>query len=219
VDPAKYDYCDCKQLEIERKSLAIRTAEVQGLMAKAETGVGGSVVAEVAYGNDYVTLRAQSKMAEEVWLRYKCHETPPGTDGVLPGDVTARQEKCVHGRVAQCRHSRDNPPADVALGPGMSVVPTGSIPRPLSQFGRSIPEHIWAERNLVETMRAGREDSCRLLNNHSPKGVPRNAETCAGLRQIARTSSRMSATTGPSNLSSSINRRTILPTSRSRLER
>ena len=57
ADPAKYDLYDCKQLETERKSLATRTAEVQGLMTKAETGVAGSVVAEMAYRNDYIALR------------------------------------------------------------------------------------------------------------------------------------------------------------------
>ena len=38
-------------------------------MAKAETGVAGSVVAEVAYRNDYIALRAQSKLADEAWRR------------------------------------------------------------------------------------------------------------------------------------------------------
>ena len=45
ADPAKYDLYDCKQLEPERKSLATRAAELQGLMAKADTGVAGPVVA------------------------------------------------------------------------------------------------------------------------------------------------------------------------------
>ena len=45
ADPAKYDLYDCKQLETERKSLAARTAALQGLMTKAETGVAGPVVA------------------------------------------------------------------------------------------------------------------------------------------------------------------------------
>ena len=34
ADPAKYDLYDCKQLEPERKALATRAAELQGLMAK-----------------------------------------------------------------------------------------------------------------------------------------------------------------------------------------
>ena len=68
---------NAKQLETERKSQATRAAELQGLMAKAETGVAGPVVAEVAYRNDYISVRAQQKLAEEAWQRNKCHETVP----------------------------------------------------------------------------------------------------------------------------------------------
>ena len=77
ADPAKYDLYECKQLEPERKNLANRAAELQGLMAKAETGAGGAVVAEIAYRNDYIAIRGQQKLAEEAWRRNKCHETPP----------------------------------------------------------------------------------------------------------------------------------------------
>jgi hypothetical protein len=77
ADPAKYDLYDCKQLEPERKRLAERTAEVQGLMTKAETGVAGSVVAEMAYRNDYIALRGQSKLAEEAWQKNRCQEAKP----------------------------------------------------------------------------------------------------------------------------------------------
>jgi hypothetical protein len=76
ADPAKYDFYDCKQLEAERKTLADRSAELQGLMAKAETGTGGVMVAEVAYRNDYVAVRGQAQFAEEAWRRNKCQETP-----------------------------------------------------------------------------------------------------------------------------------------------
>ena len=77
ADPAKYDLYDCKQLETERKSLATRTAEVQGLMTKAETGVAGSVVAEMAYRNDYIAVRGQSKLAEEAWQKNRCQDSKP----------------------------------------------------------------------------------------------------------------------------------------------
>ena len=77
ADPAKYDLYDCKQLEIERKNLATRSAELQGLMAKADTGLAGPVVAELAYRNDYVSVRGQARFAEEAWQRNKCHATPP----------------------------------------------------------------------------------------------------------------------------------------------
>ncbi|MDE5452428.1 twin-arginine translocation pathway signal [Bradyrhizobium sp. CSA112] len=77
ADPAKYDLYDCKQLEPERKSLAARTAELQGLMTKAETGAAGSVVAELAYRNDYIALRGQSKLAEEAWQKNRCQDSKP----------------------------------------------------------------------------------------------------------------------------------------------
>ena len=77
ADPAKYDLWDCKQLEPERKNLANRAAELEGLMAKAETGTAGPLVAEMAYRNDYIAVRGQSRFAEEAWRKNKCHETPP----------------------------------------------------------------------------------------------------------------------------------------------
>ena len=77
ADPAKYNLYECKQLETERKSLATRAAELQGLMAKAETGAAGPLVAELAYRNDYTAVRGQTKLAEEAWQRNKCVATPP----------------------------------------------------------------------------------------------------------------------------------------------
>src|SRR5258705_10715063 len=77
ADPAKYDLYDCKQLETERKILATRGAELQGLMAKADTGVAGPVVAELAYRNEYVAVRGQARFAEEAWQRNRCHASPP----------------------------------------------------------------------------------------------------------------------------------------------
>ncbi len=46
-------------------------------MAKAETGVAGSVVAELAYRNDYIAVRGQSKLAEEAWQSNRCVATVP----------------------------------------------------------------------------------------------------------------------------------------------
>lgn len=44
IDPAKYDLYDCKQLETERTALTARTADLQKLIDKANTGAGGAVV-------------------------------------------------------------------------------------------------------------------------------------------------------------------------------
>src|SRR6266849_4261767 len=77
ADPAKYDLYNCKQLETERKNLATRAAELQGLMAKAQTGVAGPVVAELAYRNEYIAVRGQTKLADEAWRRNKCKDAAP----------------------------------------------------------------------------------------------------------------------------------------------
>jgi hypothetical protein len=85
ADPAKYELWDCKQLEPERKALASRAAELEGLMAKARTGTAGPVVAELAYRNDYISVRGQAHFAEEAWRKNKCHETAAAT---APGAAT-----------------------------------------------------------------------------------------------------------------------------------
>jgi hypothetical protein len=77
ADPAKYQLYDCKQLEAERKNLANRAAELQGLISKAQTGAAGPVVAEIAYRNEYIAVRGQTRNAEEAWQLNKCHETSP----------------------------------------------------------------------------------------------------------------------------------------------
>ena len=81
ADPAKYELYNCKQLEDERKSLATRTAELQGLIAKAQTGTGGTVVAELAYRNDYIALRGQSHYADEAWRKNRCRPSAPSPAG------------------------------------------------------------------------------------------------------------------------------------------
>jgi hypothetical protein len=93
VDPAKYEQFDCKQLETERKALATRTAELQGLIAKADTGVGGSVVGELAYRNDYISARAQAKLAEETWQRNKCIAGSPAAATPAPAPAAPAHGK------------------------------------------------------------------------------------------------------------------------------
>ena len=77
VDPAKYDSFDCKQLEAERNTLSARSADLQGLIDKAETGAAGSFVGTVAYRNDYISVRAAAKLAEQNWVRSKCVASAP----------------------------------------------------------------------------------------------------------------------------------------------
>jgi hypothetical protein len=98
VDPAKYDLYECKQLEPERKMLATRAAELQGLMAKADAGVAGPVVAELAYRNDYITARAQAKLADEAWRRNKCLDTPAAAAAPPPVPAADTKQKHSHQR-------------------------------------------------------------------------------------------------------------------------
>jgi hypothetical protein len=95
ADPARYELYDCKQLETERKNLATRAAEQQGLMAKAETGVAGPVVAELAYRNEAIAIEGQRKFAEEAWQKSKCHPSAPATPAtsVTPSAKGAKPAK------------------------------------------------------------------------------------------------------------------------------
>jgi hypothetical protein len=101
ADPAKYDLYDCKQLEAERKYQATKMAELQGLMAKAQTGVGGPVVAEVAYRNDYIALRGQAKNADAAWVANKCRETPPSKTATTPAAAPAPATASGRGQAKQ----------------------------------------------------------------------------------------------------------------------
>lgn len=96
ADPAKYQLWDCKQLEPERKRLASRSAELEGLMAKAETGVAGPLVAEMAYRNEHIAVRGQARFAEEAWERNRCQEgaaaAAPTTAAPVPPKVPSRSK-------------------------------------------------------------------------------------------------------------------------------
>lgn len=97
ADPAKYDLYDCKQLETERKNLATRATDQEKLMAKAETGVGGTVVSEMVYRNELISIHAQQKLADQAWRSNKCHESPPDETAAAaaPGAPGARAPRGV----------------------------------------------------------------------------------------------------------------------------
>jgi hypothetical protein len=72
VDPARYDLYDCKQLAAARKVHMERLDELKRLMAKAETGVGGAVVSELAYRPEYASTIANLKLANRVYDDNHC---------------------------------------------------------------------------------------------------------------------------------------------------
>jgi hypothetical protein len=77
VDPARYDFYDCKQLETERKNLAKSIEGLKKEMAKADTGFAGPVVSEMVYRNDYLSNLGQARLADQAWKRNNCHDTLP----------------------------------------------------------------------------------------------------------------------------------------------
>jgi len=62
-------------LEATRKSLASQAAELEGLIAKAETGVAGPVVAEMGLSSRSYQGQGSGPSADKVWERDKCTAT------------------------------------------------------------------------------------------------------------------------------------------------
>jgi hypothetical protein len=83
VDPATFALYDCKQLAAQREAYVKRIEELQGLMTKAETGTGGSIVAEIAYRPDYVTNQARLKSVNAAWQRERCESAARAADPSL----------------------------------------------------------------------------------------------------------------------------------------
>jgi len=97
ADPAKYELWNCKQLEGERKAHAKRLAELQGLMAKAQTGVAGPVVAELAYRNEYIAVRGRRRTLTTPGRATNVANRPPSQPRTPPRKV-ARLKSCLRPR-------------------------------------------------------------------------------------------------------------------------
>ena len=101
ADPAKYQLYDCKQLEKERVNLGNRAAELEGLIEKAQGGVAGPVVAEIAYRNEAIAVQGQRKFAEEAWQQNKCHVSPPATAAATPAATAASIANAIAAKPAK----------------------------------------------------------------------------------------------------------------------
>ena len=53
-------------------------------MDKAQTGVAGPVVAELAYRNEAIAIEGQRIFAEEAWRKNRCHELKPEVKELQP---------------------------------------------------------------------------------------------------------------------------------------
>lgn len=90
VDPARYDLYDCKQLADARKGVDARITELEGLMAKARTGVAGGLVSGVAYESDYVTARAQRDLIDS---RLAADHCTGGPAPAAPAVATSKRRR------------------------------------------------------------------------------------------------------------------------------
>lgn len=77
VDPSRYELYNCAQLNDARTASFNRVSELQGLMAKAETGAAGSLISGLAYQTDYVKARADLNLVDETRRRGNCGEPAP----------------------------------------------------------------------------------------------------------------------------------------------
>jgi len=76
VDPSHYDLYNCEQLNKARKETAGRVAELQGLMAKAETGFAGALMSGLAYQSDYLATRGQLDLIDQKRAENRCGPLP-----------------------------------------------------------------------------------------------------------------------------------------------
>lgn len=82
VDPSTYELYNCQQLATARTNSNNRVIELERLMAKAETGAGGSLVSGLAYQTDYLSERARRDQIDEKIASNNCSKTdlaPPAT--------------------------------------------------------------------------------------------------------------------------------------------
>ncbi|TKT72611.1 hypothetical protein YH63_014905 [Afipia massiliensis] len=91
VDPSKYDLYNCQQLATARKAANDRVVELEGLMAKAETGAGGALVSGLAYQTDYRAQRAQRDAIDEKLASNNCSaELAPPSAAAAPSSKRRR---------------------------------------------------------------------------------------------------------------------------------
>lgn len=92
VDPSRYDLYDCKQLATARITVDARVVQLEGLIAKAETGVAGGLVSGLAYQADYSAARAQRDLIDQKLALNNCAaELPPVV--VAPAPVVKKKRK------------------------------------------------------------------------------------------------------------------------------
>lgn len=95
VDPATYELYTCQQLGAARKRSNDRVVELEGLMAKAETGAGGALVSGLAYQTDYRAERARRDQIDEKITGNNCTsaDLAPPPEPAVPSSPPAKRRR------------------------------------------------------------------------------------------------------------------------------
>lgn len=72
ADPLKYELYNCKQLAVALEGATKRERELRELIGKAEHDAGGTIVATLAYKNDYARTRGDIKVVQDTMERRDC---------------------------------------------------------------------------------------------------------------------------------------------------
>jgi len=91
VDPSKYELYNCQQLTTARTASNARVVELEGLMAKAETGAAGSVVSGLAYQTDYVSARGNRDALDAKIASNNCPAVAPAVAPAPPPPAAKRK--------------------------------------------------------------------------------------------------------------------------------
>ena len=76
VDPGRYQFYHCNDLETRWKALQSRESELRSLMAKAGEGGGGAVIGTLAYRADYEAVLSEEKLLQRTAAEKKCDVGP-----------------------------------------------------------------------------------------------------------------------------------------------
>jgi hypothetical protein len=76
VAPGKYTLFACEDLAIEAKGNLKRRRELEGLMAKADTGAGGEFVNAIAYRSEYAERRGDLNELRKAAVARNCKDIP-----------------------------------------------------------------------------------------------------------------------------------------------
>lgn len=98
VAPGAYQFYKCAQLATAMQSTAARVKELEGLMAKAQTGPAGGLVSAAAYQPDYMVARGDMNELRREARAKNCDLSkptgaaplPPPTKPAAPGKKPAR---------------------------------------------------------------------------------------------------------------------------------